>query len=94
MIPVEATVVISVTLKNESGEPRSNVLLSAKLNRVTFAGEDGWKADGGNAMLMIESIGPNEEISRRLTVRVVMAPMPPTGGEAEVTVEAKAAEAP
>lgn len=92
MIPVEATVVISVTLKNESGEPRSNVLLSAKLNRVTLAGEDGWKADGNNAVLKIESIGANEEISRRLTVRVTMAPMPPAGGQAEVTIEAKTGE--
>lgn len=92
MVPVEATVGVNVTLKNDSSEPLFNVLLKAKLNGVKLNPEGGWKADGDDAVLEIPFVGPNEEISRQLNVRVAMAPMPP-GRHAEIAVEAKTGEA-
>jgi hypothetical protein len=92
MIPVAATVGVNILLKNESSEPLSKILLTAKLNGVKLVPEGGWKADGDNAVLEIASLGANEEISRRLNLRVEMAPLPP-GKQAEVSVEAKVGEA-
>lgn len=91
-IPVAAVVGIDVTLKNESSEPLSKVALVAKLSGVKLAPESEWKADGDNAVLEIATIRPNEEVKRRLAVRVEMAPLPP-GRLAEIAVEAKAGEA-
>jgi hypothetical protein len=91
-IPVAAVVRGNIALKNESSEPLSKVVLTAKLNGVKFVAEDGWKADGDNAVLEIGQIKPNEEITRQLSMRVEMAPMPP-GKQAELIVEAKAGEA-
>ncbi|MDP1910947.1 MAG: hypothetical protein Q8K85_21810, partial [Hyphomicrobium sp.] len=92
MIPVAASVGVNVVLKNESGEPLSKVLLTAKLNGVKVIPEGVWKTDGDNAILEIDSLGANEEITRRLNLRVEMAPLPP-GKQAEVSVEAKIGEA-
>jgi hypothetical protein len=91
MIPVEATVGVNVNFKNDSGVALSNVRFTAKLNGVKLVPEGDWKADGDNAVLEIASINPNEEISRRLNLRVEMAPMPP-GKQAGVIVETKAGE--
>jgi hypothetical protein len=88
MIPVEATAGVNVTLKNESGGALSKVTLTAKLNGVKFVPEGDWKADGDNAVLEIASVNPNEEVTKRLTLRVEMAPMPP-GKRAEIIIEAK-----
>lgn len=92
LIPVSSIVGIDVTLKNESGEPLTKVELIAKLSGVKLAPDSEWKPDGDNAKLEIATIKPNEEIKRRLNVRVEMAPLPP-GRQAEVLVEAKAGEA-
>lgn len=92
MIPVSATAGINVTLKNESSETLSGVVITAKLNGVKLDPEGDWKANGDNAVLEIAAIKPNEEITRRLNLRVEMAPMPP-GRQAEVSIEAKAGEA-
>lgn len=92
LVPVSAIAGIDVTLKNESSETLSAVVLKAKLNGVKLSPQDDWKADGDNAVLEIASIKPNEEITRRLNVRVEMAPLPP-GRQAEVAIEAKAGEA-
>lgn len=89
MIPVTAVVGMDVIVKNESSEPVSHVVLRAKLNGVKLLPENGWKADGDDALLEIAAIKPNEEVIRRLQVRVDMAPLPP-GRQAEVVVEAKA----
>lgn len=91
MIPVEAAFSVNVTFKNDGGAALSKILLIAKLNGVKLVPEEDWKADGDNAIFEIASIGPNEEITKRLTLRVSMAPMPP-GKQAEVIVEAKAGE--
>ena len=45
-IPVSATVGVNITLKNESSEPLSKVLLTAKLNGAKLTPESDWKADG------------------------------------------------
>lgn len=92
MIPVEAVVGINVTIKNESNEPLAKVLLTARLGSLKLVTDEDWKADGDNAVLEIASIKPNEEVTKRLNLRVEMAPMPP-GRQAAVTVEAKAGEA-
>ena len=91
-IPVSSLVGVNITLKNESSEPLSKVLLTAKLNGVKLAPEGDWKADGDNAVLEVPSIKPNEEVTRRLNLRVEMAPLPP-GRQAEIAIEAKAGEA-
>jgi hypothetical protein len=91
-IPVAAIVRVNIALKNKSSEPLSKVQLTAKLNGVTFMAEDGWKADGDNAVLEIDPVKADEEITRQLSIRVEMAPMPP-GKQAILTVEAKAGEA-
>jgi hypothetical protein len=91
-IPVAAIVRVNIALKNKSSEPLSKVQLTAKLNGVTFMAEDGWKADGDNAVLEIDPVKADEEITRQLSMRVEMAPMPP-GKQAILTVEAKAGEA-
>ncbi len=92
MIPVAGIASINVTIKNESSAPLSNVRLNAKLNGMKLVPEDGWKADGDDALLEIDSVKPGEEIVRRLNLRVEMAPMPP-GRQASLTVEAKTGEA-
>lgn len=92
MIPVAAVVGVDVTVKNEGGAPLSQVVLTARLNGVKLVPEDGWQADGDDARLAIAALRPNEEITRRLQVRVEMAPLPP-GKQAEIAVEAKAGEA-
>ena len=91
-IPVSATVGVNITLKNESSEPLSKVLLTAKLNGAKLTPESDWKADGDNAVLEILSIKPNEDVTRRLNLRVEMAPLPP-GRQSDVTIEAKVGEA-
>jgi hypothetical protein len=91
-IPVSATVSVNITLKNESSEPLSKVLLTAKLNGAKLVPESEWKADGDNAVLEIPAINPNEDVTRRLNLRVEMAPLPP-GRQTDVTIEAKAGEA-
>lgn len=92
MMPVEATVGVNVIFKNESSETLSMVLLTAKLNGVKLVLEGGWKAGGDNAVIEIAPVKPNEEVSRRLNLRVEMAPLPP-GKQAEIMVEAKVGEA-
>jgi len=92
MIPVAASVGVNVVLKSESSEALSKVLLTAKLNGVKLVPEGGWKADGDNAVLEIDTLNANEEISRRLNLRVDMAPLPP-GKQVEVSVEVKIGEA-
>jgi hypothetical protein len=92
MLPVGATIGVDVKFKNESNDAVSKVILTAKLNGVKLAPQDGWEADGDNAVLEIASAKPNEEITRRLNVVVAMAPLPP-GRQAEVVIEAKVGEA-
>lgn len=90
MIPVAAIVGLDVTFKNESSEPLAGALLIARLQGVHLADDD-WRADGDNFAIELEPIAPNEEVTRRLNLRVEMAPMPP-GRQAEVAIEAKAGE--
>ncbi len=91
-VPVEAVVSVDVTLRNESSEPISDIALTAALGGLKLAPSEDWKASGDNAVLEIASIKPNEEVVRRLNLRVEMAPLPP-GRQAEIAVEAKAGEA-
>ncbi len=92
IIPVSAVVTIDVVIKNDGSEPLSNVILTTKLNGVKFrqAGSE-WKADGDEAKLEIAQIKASEEITKRLYVRVDMAPLPP-GKNATVAIVAKSGE--
>lgn len=91
MIPVDATLGIEITLKNEGATALSDTTLTAKLDGLKLVPENGWSADGDNAVLKIASINPNEEVTQRLSLRVEMAPMPP-GRQTGVAVEAKSGE--
>jgi hypothetical protein len=88
-IPATATVGIKVTIRNESSEPISNVVIAAKLNGAKLATDVSWKSDGDDAKLELPALGPNEEVSYILNLNVEIAPLPP-GKQAEVLLEAKA----
>ncbi len=92
MIPAAATVGIEVTLKNETAAPLSDVIVTATLGGLKLVPENGWNADGENAVLKIAAINPNEEIVQRLNLRVETAPLPP-GRQAAIAIEAKGGEA-
>jgi len=92
MIPAAATAGIEVTLKNETAAPLSDVIVTATLGGLKLVPENGWNADGENAVLKIAAINPNEVIVQRLNLLVEMAPLPP-GRQAAIAVEAKAGEA-
>jgi hypothetical protein len=92
IIPVSAVIIVEVAVKNDSGEPVSSVVLTAKLNGVKlYQASDDWKPDGDDAKFEIAQLKPNEEITKRLYLRVEMAPLPP-GRNALVTIEAKSGE--
>jgi hypothetical protein len=92
IIPVSAVVAIDVVIKNDGSEPVSNVVLTTKLNGVKFhQAASEWKPDGDGAKLEIAQIKASEEITKRLYVRVDMAPLPP-GKNTTVAIEAKSGE--
>jgi len=91
MVPVAASVGVEITIKNEGSAALADITITAKLNGIKLVPEGGWTADGDNAVLKIASINANEEVSRRLTLRVEAAPVPP-GSQAEVSIEGKAGE--
>lgn len=91
MIPVAASATINIVLRNEGSDPLSNVLVKAKFSGVKLDAQDGWKADGDDAVVEIASIAAGEEATRRLILRVDMAPMPP-GRIVEISVEARSGE--
>ncbi|MBS4082194.1 MAG: hypothetical protein KGZ73_01460 [Rhizobiales bacterium] len=92
MIPAAATVDVDLTLKNETAAPLSDVAVTAKLDGLKLVPENGWTADGENAVLKIASVNPNEEVTQRLNLRVEVAPLPP-GRQAAIAIEAKTGEA-
>jgi hypothetical protein len=88
-LPVEAIAEIDVTIRNTGSERISSVTLIAKLGVLKLAPDSRWKLNGENAVIEIGPVKPEEEITRRLEVRVAMAPLPP-GRQVEVGVEVRA----
>jgi hypothetical protein len=88
-LPPEAIADIDITIRNAGSERISSVTLIAKLGVLTLAPDSNWKLGGEHAVLEIGPVRAEEEITRRLGVRVAMAPLPP-GRQAEIAIEAKA----
>lgn len=88
-LPVAADIEIDVKVKNTGSAALTKVALRAKLGGLKLSPDSEWQAQGDDAVIEIGGLAANGEVTRRLALRVEMAPLPP-GRPAKLTVEAAA----
>jgi hypothetical protein len=89
-LPVGATPVFTVTLRNGASGTAGPIKLVANLAGLTLVAGQGWRVEGGDGVAEVAGIAPGERVERTLPLKVDRAPL--QAEERLVRVEARWAD--